>query len=629
MPTFHAPQLATLVSDVPDGVGWIFEMKYDGYRCQAAINGDAVRLFTRSGKDWTNRFAAIVQPMSRITRGTALIDGELCAFDATGRTDFATLRNALSSGDGSLVYFAFDLLEENGEDISQLPLVERKARLETLLGRTKHSAPIQYSAHVAGHGESVYKEVCANGGEGIVAKRADAPYSGVRDRSWLKIKCSKQQEFVIGGWSPSQKRKPFASLLVGTWEDDAFVYRGRVGTGFTVDEAEVLQQKLEARSRKTSPFKGVPRGIARGARWVTPELVAEIEYAEYTADGLLRHPSYLGLRGDKPARDVGLEVAQTSKSVTRAVLDEKTAAAEAERAGIRITSPDRVMYRVQPIRKIDLVAYYVAVAHRMLPYVASRPLSLLRCPEGLAKACFFQKHDSGGFPDAMRVLTITEKDGSAGDYFYIDDVGGLIAGTQMNVMEWHLWGARTKNVEKPERIVFDIDPDDRVSFAEVRVAAVDIAKGLAALGLQSFPLVSGGKGIHVIAPLVARTEWPLVKRFCSAFANHMADAEPTRFVATLSKAKRKGKIFIDYLRNERGATAIAPWSGRARESAAVAVPVSWEELGSIVRADGVSFGEAAERARATDPWPDYFSIKQSLNAERLLALGSPDHPARS
>jgi len=620
LPMFRAPQLATLVSDVPDGAGWIFEMKYDGYRCLAAINGDAVRLFTRSGKDWSTQFAAMMKPMSRITTGTALIDGELCALDAAGRADFATLRRALSAGSAPLVYFAFDLLELNGKDLSSLPLIERKARLATLLGKRRRTDPIQYSAHVVGHGQKVYLEVCALGGEGIIAKRAEAPYRGVRSRSWLKVKCAKRQDFVIGGWSPSPRKKTFASLLVGTWVEGALEYRGRVGTGFTVDQAEVLQRKLEARSRKTSPFTGVPAAIARGARWVTPELVAEVGYAEYTPDGLLRHPAFLGLGGKTSSREVVLEVAESSRSSSASALDTDQAVAAAQGAGIQVSSPERVVYPRHATRKIDLIAYYVAVAERMLPYVAKRPLSLLRCPKGQAKTCFFQKHDSGGFPKAMRTVAIAAKDGREGNYFYVDGLGGLIAGTQMNVMEWHLWGSRINNVEKPERIIFDIDPDDSVSFSEVRAAAVDIAKALAVLGLQSFPLVTGGKGIHVIAPLVPRTEWPVVKEFCRAFAHHLANGEPKRFVATMSKAKRKGKLFIDYLRNERGATAIAPWSGRARASAAVALPVSWDELRSIASADAVSFGEAAERAHGGDPWPEYFSIKQTLTAAKIRVL---------
>ncbi|SEQ33308.1 ATP-dependent DNA ligase LigD phosphoesterase module /ATP-dependent DNA ligase LigD polymerase module [Devosia sp. YR412] len=617
LPKFREPQLATLVTDIPEGSDWVFEMKYDGYRCQAAISGDQVRLYTRTGKDWTEQFAAIVPPLTRITKGSALIDGELCAFDAKGRTDFSTLKDHLSNG-GPLTFFAFDLLELDGVDLAKQPLTERKAKLEKLLGKIESSSLVQFSAHVTGNGQKVFDAIAREGHEGIIAKQAEATYSGSRNRSWLKIKASKRQEFVIAGWSPSTKKKSFASLLLGTWENGKLVYRGRVGTGFTVDSAHDLQQQLDARARKTSPFAEVPKLIARGARWVAPELVAEVGYAEVTPDNILRHPSFLGLREDKPAGDVAMEkpVAKTKS----APLGTQAGIAAAEAAGIKLTSPDRVVYPGQGVTKADLVAYYAAVGERMLPYIENRPLSLLRCPQGRAKYCFFQKHDTGGFPDAMKSLLITEKDGSKEDYFYITDLAGLIAGTQMNVMEWHLWGSRIKSVEKPERIIFDIDPDEGLGFADVRAAAQTIREELDAFGLNTYPLISGGKGIHVIAPLRATAEWPDVKAFCKGIAQRLADREPDRFVATMSKAKRKGKLFIDYLRNERGSTAIAPWSPRSREGAPVAVPISWDELDGIKAANQFSLADAAERARQPDPWTDYFDATQSITKTMLKKL---------
>ena len=609
LPAFRQPQLATLVTDVPEGSDWVFEMKYDGYRCQAAISGQEVKLYTRTGKDWTEQFAAIVPPLARITKGTALIDGELCAFDKSGRTDFSTLKDHLSSG-GPLTYFAFDLLELDGKDLTKKPLIERKAALEKLLGKIESSSLVQFSAHVTGNGQKVFDTVTREGHEGIIAKEARAAYRGERTRSWLKIKGSKRQEFVIAGWSPSSKKKSFASLLLGTWEGKKLIYRGRVGTGFTMDSAHELQQQLDARARKTSPFDDVPAVIAKAANWVTPELVAEVAYTEFTPDGILRHPSFLGLREDKPAKSVKVEKPAPSAKAT--ALTDKAGIAAAEAAGIKLTSPTRVIYPGQGVTKADLVAYYAAVAERMLPYVENRPLSLLRCPQGRAKYCFFQKHDTGGFPDAMKSLLITEKDGGKEDYFYIDNLAGLIAGTQMNVLEWHLWGSRTKNVEKPERIIFDIDPDEGLGFADVRDAAQTIRRALADFDLESYPLISGGKGIHVIAPLRASAEWPMVKAFCKGLAQRLADNEPDRFVATMSKAKRKGKLFIDYLRNERGSTAIAPWSSRSREGAPAAVPVSWDELPDIKAANQFTLAAAAERAKRPDPWKSYFTTGKAI-----------------
>ena len=616
LPRFRPPQLATLVSDVPEGNDWVFEMKYDGYRCLAAIAGEKVQLFTRTGKDWTAQFGAIVPPLSRITAGSALIDGELCAFDAKGRTDFSTLKDHLATG-GPLTYFAFDLLELDGKDLSKLPLVERKARLEKLLGRIESSSLVQFSAHVTGNGRKVFDAISRAGHEGIIAKLADAPYRGERNRAWLKIKASKRQEFIVAGWTPSTKKKSFASLLLGTREGDKLVYRGRVGTGFSTDDADELQRQLDARARKTSPFAEVPRPIARNARWVTPELVAEIAYAEFTPDGLLRHPSFLGLREDKPAAEVTLE-RDAAEPATATPLSAEAGINAANAAGVRLTSPDRVVYPGQGVTKADLVAYYAAVAERMLPYIENRPLSLLRCPQGRAKYCFFQKHDTGGFPEAMKSLQITEKDGEAEDYFYIDSLAGLIAGTQMNVLEWHLWGSRTSDIEKPERIIFDIDPDEGLGFGEVRAAALDIREALEAeWELESYALVTGGKGIHVIAPLRPSAEWPVVKAFCKAFAQKLADNEPERFVATMSKAKRKGKLFIDYLRNERGSTAIAPWSSRSRPGAPAAVPVGWDELASLTAANQFSLADAAGRAKQPDPWKGYFATTQAITSKMV------------
>jgi bifunctional non-homologous end joining protein LigD len=622
LPAFREPQLATLVTSVPEGSDWVFEMKYDGYRCLAAISGEQVRLFTRTGKDWTTQFQAIVPPLTRITKGTALIDGELCAFDEKGRTDFSTLKDHLSNG-GPLTFFAFDLLEQDGDNLAKLPLVERKQRLEKLLGKVEFSSLVQFSAHVTVNGQKVFDTVCREGHEGIIAKEANAPYRGERNRSWLKIKCGKRQEFVIAGWSPSSKKKTFASLLLGTWEDGRLTYRGRVGTGFNMESAHALQQQLDSRARKTNPFSNVPKPIARNARWVTPELVAEIGYTEFTPDGILRHPSFLALREDKPAGDVRLDKPEATPKAATAALDGTAGVAAAEAAGIKLTSPDRVVYPGQGVTKADLVAYYAAVAERMLPYIANRPLSLLRCPQGRTKYCFFQKHDTGGFPDAMKSLLIEEKDGEKEDYFYIDNLAGLIAGTQMNVLEWHLWGSLTKNIEKPERIIFDIDPDEGLAFEHVRAAATDIRDELAALGLESYPLVSGGKGIHVIAPIRPTTEWDEVKAFCKAVAQRLADRYPDRFTANIRKVNRKGKLFVDYLRNERGSTAIAPWSSRSRQGAPAAMPVTWGELDTVEAANQFTLADAAERAKQPDPWKGYFDTTQSITKAMQRAVDGP------
>jgi bifunctional non-homologous end joining protein LigD len=600
-PSFRPVQLATLVDSVPEGDGWLFEMKYDGYRCLAALKGDSVRLFTRNGLDWTEQFGALVEPFQKLKIGSALIDGEICAFDDKGRTDFSTLKTVLSKG-GRLEFFAFDLIEANGKDLGDLPLVERKARLEKLLGKAMRTDPIQYSSHVVGHGQDVFDALSRDGHEGVIAKRADARYRGERNRDWLKIKSLKRQEFVIGGWSPSSKRRGFASLLLGAWEGKKLVYRGRVGTGFSAATLEEIDGRLKRLARKTSPFVAVPDDRAKDVNWVTPELVAEIAYAELTGDGVLRHPSFIGLRGDKPAREVRMEKAAAIEDRGEAI---------AEKLGVRLTSPERVIYPGPDITKSQLIAYYEAVSKVMLPHIKGRPLSLVRCPQGPSGHCFFQKHDTGGFPDQLKSRTIVEKDGDRQDYFHLEDLGGLVAGTQMNVLEWHIWGSRFDTLEQPDRLVFDIDPDEGLDFAAVTSAAIDIRDRLKDGGFTSYPMVSGGKGIHVIVPLKAAAEWPEVKTFCKDFAQAMADDEPRRYTANLSKARRKGRLFIDYLRNERGSTAICPWSARAREGAPVAVPVEWDEVLGLKSANGFSIGEAVERAQSK-PWPSYFRQKQAL-----------------
>jgi len=613
LPSFRPPQLATLANSIPDGEEWLFELKYDGYRCVAAVAGSTVRLYSRNGHDWSHQFRALVAPLGRLTRSSALIDGEACAIDPDGRTDFTTLKLALASG-APLVYFAFDLLEADGKALGALPLIERKARLERLLGERAEGDAVQFSPHVMGNGQAVFDAICHDRHEGVIAKRADASYRGTRTRDWLKVKCVRRQEFIIGGWTPSTRRGTFASLLVGTRENGVLVYRGRVGTGFTADEAEALQHKLEGRSRKTTPFAAVPAIIARSAQWVRPDLVGEIAFTEFTADGLLRHPSFIALREDKPAIAVTREGEALSTRGTLA----------AERLHVRLTSPDRIVFPGQGVTKGDLAGYYDAVAKRMLPYVAHRPLSLLRCPQGRASACFFQKHDSGGFPDAMSRIALTEKSGTRAEYFYVSDTAGLLAGTQMNVLEWHVWGAKVDDLEHPERLIFDLDPDEGLAFDRVRRAAETVAELLQRVGLRCYPLVSGGKGVHVIAPVAPDTAWPVAKSFCRSVALRLAAGDPARFVATMSKARRKGKIFIDYLRNERGSTAIAPWSTRARAGAPVAVPVTWKELPGIPAANRFSIAAAAERAADDDVWSGYFSHPPSLQrAIRALDALSP------
>jgi len=628
LPEFREPQLATLVEDIPQGDGWLFEVKYDGYRAIAAIAGPKVRLYTRNANDWTTQFKHLVEPLSKLTKGSLLLDGEICAIK-DGRTDFSTLKDALSNG-GDLVYFVFDLLEQDGENLEKLPLVERKARLEKLLKKAKDPSII-YSDHVVGHGEEVFAAMREAHQEGVIAKRADALYRHTRTREWLKIKVNSRQEFVIGGWRPSDKKRTFASLLLGTWENGKLVYRGRVGTGFNATSADELQQAMDARARKTPAFDDVPRDIVRQAKWVEPELVAEIDFAELTPDGHLRHPSFVGLRKDKPARQVKLETTIASPPAAPKTKPKRPAKlkamqltddmgiAVAERLGVKLTNPTRPVLPDETVTKGQIVAYYEAVAERMLPHIERRALSLVRVPHG--QRPFFQKHDSGGFPDVLKHVQIELKESEKEDHFYVTDLSGLVGGVQMSTLEFHIWGSRIDKLEQPDRIIFDIDPDEGLNFGNVRSAARHIRDVLKDWGLESVPMVTGGKGIHVIAPLTPRAEWPEVKAFCHFLADHLAETEPDQFTSNIRKEKRKGRMFVDYLRNERGSTAVAPFSTRARPGIPCAVPVAWDELVGLAHANVFTLETAAAKAKERDPWPNYFKLKQSITKAMLDKAG--------
>ncbi|WP_454886240.1 DNA ligase D [Sphingomonas oryzagri] len=581
-PPFRAVQLATLVDHVPPGTGWLHEVKYDGYRALLAVAGDRVKAYTRHGLDWSDRFAPIVDAMAGLGLDAALIDGEMVALDKDGRPSFSALQAALKDG-GELHYFAFDLLAEGGEDLTTLANAERKERLAALLKGAE--SPIHYADHIASGGEKLFDRLCREGYEGIVSKRADAPYRGTRSRNWLKVKCTRRQEFVILGYVESDKKgRDLRSLAIGLNEGGQLRYAGRVGTGFDAQTREMLLVKLKPLTRKTAPAD-VPRVAARGVRWVTPKLVAEVAFAEFTADNVVRHASFLGLREDKKANEV---------------VPEKPAAAEAGDTnpfGIAISHPDRVIDPDGGITKGQLADYYAAMADPVLRGVAGRPVSLVRCPQGRDRKCFFQKHDAGSFGDHVGHVAIREKDGSSEDYLVVEDSAGLLACVQMGTIEFHGWGAPAADVEKPDRLVFDLDPDEGLDFAAVVSAARHLRDLLGEMGLATFPMVTGGKGVHVIAPLTPGAEWPAVKDFARRFAAALAGDDPDRFTAALAKKQRKGRIFIDYLRNQRGATAVMPYSARARAGSPVAVPVTWEELRKMDGAARWNVGDAKELAK--------------------------------
>ena len=560
-PRFREPQKATLVDEVPTGSAWLHEMKYDGYRCLIALAGGGAKIYTRTGLDWTGKFPEIAEAAGAIDCASALLDSEIVALDDKGSTSFSALQQAIAEGGRGLSAFLFDALEIDGEKLDKLPNLERKQRLAALVGEGRPPF-ILYADHILGKGERLFAAMCEAGQEGIISKKADAPYRSGRTKNWLKIKCTRRQEFVIVGWTESDKKgRGFRALLLGVHEGRELRYAGKVGTGFSQALQLELRAKLE-RLETAEPAAAVPRAEARGAHWVKPELVAEIAFAEFTADNVVRHASFLGLRGDKQAKEVIAEVPQALPASD----------------DVKISNPDRVIFPDAGVTKGELADYYRALGAPMAVWSANRPISLVRCPQGRARKCFFQKHDSGTFGPHVRHVPVREKDGGTEDYLYVEDVAGLIACVQMGTIEFHGWGSKVADIEKPDRLVFDLDPDVGLDFALVRKAAKDLRRHLADMGLATFPMLTGGKGVHVIVPLTPQAEWPEVKDFAQRFALALAEAEPDRFTAALAKAKRTGRIFVDYLRNQRGATAIMPYSARAREQAPVAAPINWEEL---------------------------------------------------
>jgi bifunctional non-homologous end joining protein LigD len=579
-PPFRAVQLATLVDAVPSGSRWLHEMKYDGYRLLVAVGGGEARAYTRSGLDWSDKFDAIVQAAAKLDVDSALFDGEAVVLDADGRSSFQALQGALKGAPATIDYYAFDLLELDGEDLTGLPLTERKAKLREIL--PDGNPRIRYSEHIVGNGEKLLHNFCDAGLEGVISKLANAKYVGSRSGSWLKTKCIKRQEFVIVGWTRSDKSRSFRSLILGVHHKGELRYAGKVGTGFNTDELFQLREFMQP-LEQAAPTVKAPRAEVRGAHWLKPRLVAEVAYTEMTNEGTLRHPSYLGLREDKKPEAVVLE--------TEAPVAEIAAPATSM---VKISNRDRIIDPDSGITKGQLADHYAAVAPIMLPWVGSRPISLVRCPQGRAKKCFFQKHDAGSFGDTVKHVGITEKDGHEEPYLYIDTADGLLTCVQMGSIEFHGWGGRIEDVEKADRLVFDLDPDEGLDFEAVRKAAFHFREILQQIGLETFPMVTGGKGIHVIAPLVPKAEWPEVKDFAHRLAQAVAQSDPENFTAALPKAQRKGRIFVDYLRNQRGATAVMPYSDRARSGAPVAAPITWKEMETIDTPAHWHVGDAAE-----------------------------------
>jgi bifunctional non-homologous end joining protein LigD len=614
MERYPEVQLATLVDAAPEGAGWLHEIKFDGYRLLGFAAGGVPRLRTRNGKDWTDSFPALVAALKTLKADTAVLDMEAVIVDDSGKSSFQALQASLGEGGRpeKIVAYVFDLLYLNGQDLTKMPLIDRKAQLQALLNRTKPETALRYSDHVVGGGGTMFAKACQAGLEGIISKQADAPYFAGRQKSWLKIKCGKRQEFIILGFSAARTgERALGALYLGYRKNGALQYAGKVGTGFSMRGASNLVDRFR-KLAVTQPVLTRAHAGGLSARewqsihWIKPVLLCEVAFTEWTQDGRVRHPSFQGMREGKDARDVKKE-----KPVPTTTASAKQKTADLMLGGIKISHPDRIISETGHITKGELAEYYAGVSQFILPQIARHPLSLLRCPSGIEGGCFYQRNPGKGLGSDVHPFKF-RNNGKSYEYLYIDDEKGLLEIIQMGAIEIHPWGATIDAIDYPDRMIFDLDPAPDVAFDALKVAAQDLRQRLKRKGLESMLKCTGGKGLHVTVPLAGKDKWPVVKSFAAALAQEMVDAAPEAYVATMSKAKRTGKIFIDYLRNDYTATAIADFAVRARPGAPVALPLEWKELKNLKSASQFTMKECLKRLK--NKKPDSFQIarKQTI-----------------
>jgi bifunctional non-homologous end joining protein LigD len=606
LPVFVEPSLALATRTPPSGTKWVHEIKHNGYRTQARIDGGTVKLLTRKGLDWTARFRPIESALKKLPVGSALLDGEIVVQDESGISSFAGLQSDLKSGrKDRLAYFVFDILYIEGVDIRDVRLDERKKLLKTVLDALAPSI-IQYSDHMEEDGEVVLTHACRMGLEGIISKRVDLPYCSGRGEHWLKSKCVLSEEFVIVGYVPSTARSgAVGSLVLGYYVKGELLHAGRAGTGFSEDQAAALYRELEE-IRAGKPQFGAPLSplSEKGVRWVTPLLVADIAYRGWSADGLLFQAAFKGLREDKTAEEAVIE------EVLPRVPEEPSQSI----ASFRLTHPERILWEEEGITKQGLAEFYADISDWILPHIRSRVLSLVRCPSGMRKPCFYAKHAWQGVSDAILRVDVSED----GPMLAIEDLEGLIALVQAGVLEIHPWGSRREKLDRPDRIIFDLDPGEDVPWNRVIAAALEVRARLDRFGLNSFVKTTGGKGLHVMLPIMPEADWDTVKSFTQNIAEAMAADSPDRYVAKMTRSLRSGKIFVDYLRNGRGATAVSAYSTRARAKAPVSTPLDWDELSDAIKADHFTVDNLRQRLAflGQDPWADFFKLKQKLRRQR-------------
>jgi bifunctional non-homologous end joining protein LigD len=603
LPAFLEPSLPQVTDHAPSGPKWVHEIKYDGYRIQARIDGDHVRLLTRKALDWTSRFAPVAAALKSLGLSSALIDGEIVVEDSGGLPSFTLLQADLSAERRDRFrYVLFDLLYCEGFDLTKASLLDRKALLQQIVDAAPTDSIIRFSEHLAGDGPTMFEHACRLGLEGIVSKRADLPYRAGRGDQWLKVKAVLRQEFVILGYIPSSVASALVgALLLGYFDRGVLHYAGRVGTGYSSEQAKSLRDALE-KIATTKPALGnnLPDGAEKGVRWAKPLLVCEVEYRSWTADRLIRQASFKGLREDRPAEEIVLE----------AMPDRPKSNLGRELIRARLTHPERILWPEQGVTKEGLAEFYCDIADWILPHVSGRVLSLVRHPSGVNEKGFFAKHAWHGLSAAVRRIDIGEKD----KMLVINNFEGLLDLVQAGVVEIHPWGSTVAHLEEPDRLIFDLDPGEDVPWSAVIEAAVEVRGRLEELGLTSFVKTSGGKGLHVVLPLEPSAGWDDAKAFTQSIAEAMAKARPERYVANMAKAVRRGRIFIDYLRNGRGATAVAAYSTRALPMASVSTPLAWDELSETIRADHFKIDNLRQRLDVLkdDPWPGFFTLRQRL-----------------
>ncbi|MFP4222978.1 MAG: DNA ligase D [Phycisphaeraceae bacterium] len=616
LPAQPRPMLATAADEPPEGERWLHEIKFDGYRLLCRVEGGRPRLLTRSGQDWTDRFPGIAAAAAHLPVDQALLDGEAVVLGPDGRSDFQALQNALRDRRrGQPILYAFDLLHLGGYDLTGAKLVERKRLLRELLASAGDAAAgsIRLSTHLVGRGEQVRDKACDLGVEGIVSKRANGQYQmGRRSRTWLKVRCMSADDFVIVGYTdPAGSRVGLGALLLADrLEGGRLRYAGKVGTGFDEVTLEELAERLGEMEQVDPPGELANAPDRRGVHWARPELVAEVAYAERTEGGQLRHPTFRGLKAEREA--------------DRAAAKPKELMTDANQvAGVALSSPDRIYYPQAKLTKRDLAEYVQAVAPRMLPGLADRPVALLRCPRGIEGACFFQKDHPGPLPEGLRRVKIEHSDG-AKQYAVVESAAGLVALAQLGTLEIHPWGSRTDRLDRPDRLVLDLDPGPGVAWGRVVDAATIVRDLLDNLNLASFVRTTGGKGLHVVVPLERRHEWDEAKRFGRAVAESLEQVAPKQYTSVMTKAKRTGRIYVDYLRNSRGATAIASYSARARPGAPVATPVGWDELDENLDPTELTIrtvpGRIAKQQK--DPWADMAELQQRITKAMWRKLGA-------